>query len=275
MRMSFILISGFLCSCAGAAADQIDYAASNTSFGKFDLTTGVFTQISTAPFPFNDISFGPNGVLYGLANDTLFTVNPSSGALTSIGSVPNGSESFAFLNSTTVYMLTLTGGFYRVNPVTLASTFIGDLPGPTLTGIPSNIRFDPQNGVLYETNFSTDSQLFAVNTSTAGATLVGTTTLSDVILGTFAKGAFYGIAKNGPDYEVVTVDPATAATGFVAGTNFFYGFAAAPVPEPRFAVLLAVGLAGLLIRKRRNASNTSNPVRDRSVRLPPAPPRSA
>jgi hypothetical protein len=219
------------------------YATNETGFGQMDLNTGVFTQISPES-AMNDIGFAPNGVLYAIANGLLTTVNLSTGGLTTIGALPAGSESLAFLNSSEILVLTTPGALYNVNPVTASYSLIGDLPsGASMGGGTSNIRFDPQNGMLYETSYSADSELFVVNPSNASASLIGSTSLTDITLGTFAGSLFYSTAESGANYEVITLDPATAATSIVASTNGIYSFAS--IPEPDSVLLLAAGLTAL------------------------------
>lgn len=110
------LIAVVLCS-AYAKADIVVYATNETAFGQMDLNTGSFTQISSEP-TMNDIAFAPNGVLYAIANGSLDIVNPSNGALTTIGALPAAAESLAFLNSSELLVLTSSGALYNVNPVT-------------------------------------------------------------------------------------------------------------------------------------------------------------
>ena len=179
-----------------------------------------------------------------IANGLLTTVNLTTGELTTIGALPAGSESLAFLNSSEVLVLTTPGALYDVDPLTASYSLIGDLPaGASMGGGTGNIRFDPQNGLLYETSYSADSELFLVNPSNASATLIGSTTLTDIALGTFSGGLFYGTALSGTTDEVITLDPATAATALIASTNGIYSFAA--IPEPDSVLLLAAGLTAL------------------------------
>jgi hypothetical protein len=220
------------------------YATNESAFGQMDPSTGVFTQISPET-AMNDIAFAPNGVLYAIANGLLTTVNLSTGGLTTIGALPPVPESLAFLNSSELLVLTTPGALYDVDPLTASYSLIGDVPsGASMGGGTGNIRFDPQNGMLYETSYSADSELFVVNPSNASATLIGSTTLTDISLGTFSGGLFYGTAESGANYEVITLDPATAATSLVASTNGIYSFAA--IPEPDSVLLLAAGLTALL-----------------------------
>jgi hypothetical protein len=100
-----------------------------------DLNTGVFTESGDMGQRLSGLGVGPGGVLYGsgypYSSPNLYSINPTNGALTLVGT--NFSPGFYDLGSTTTGLFAMgnnDGKLYSINP----STGAGSLIGPTLLG---------------------------------------------------------------------------------------------------------------------------------------------
>ncbi len=197
----------------------------NCDFGTLNLTTGAFTKIANAPFPFAGSIAASGSTLYYVSggNDgshyTFGTVN-SSGNATIISTSPPGPP---YVNTLIAAPNGNLYGFYTgenwgngvwgsINPATGAFTQIGNLN----TYFPGGWS-DPNPGWGYSLAFGPSGTLYATG--------IGT--------------------DNNCDFG--TLDLTTGAFTKIATAPFpFEGSIAAPVPEPSTIVLLGVGVFSLL-----------------------------
>jgi hypothetical protein len=241
----------FVLASAGAVmADNIAYEATGSNdFGTVDLNTGVYTEIGNMGLRLSGLGVA-NGVIYGggyYGSSTLYSVNPTSGALTAVGM---GSIAYGLTGSTLtgLYAVDNSGAnLYSVNPSTGATTIIG----PTGISFSGYSGFSTNSSTLYLT---TGTSLYTVNTSTGAATLVGSTGAGIGALVT-ESGVLYGGVES--PLSVQTVNPATGALTFVANESGapgnFWGLTPlpTPVPVPGAVLLLGPGLVGLAAIRRR------------------------
>lgn len=121
------------------------------------------------------LAYDPNNdVLYGINRnfDTLLSINTSTGAGTTIGSLGidtvAGGLAFDRNSNTLYYNDNTSSSMYSINTTTGAATLIG-LNG---IGLMQGLAFDPNSNTLYATSSPTNS-LYTINTATGAATLVG------------------------------------------------------------------------------------------------------
>ena len=241
----------FLSAQNAARADSIAYITTGSDqFGTIDLDTGVFTQIGNMGMLLSGLGVS-GGNLYGGANlgNTLYEVNPATGALTAVGT---GSLTYAGTGSTTagLYALNCLAGcgvspprdLYSVDPTTGAANLIGS------TGLGQDTvasGMSSGSGTLYLTY---DSDLYSLNTATGAATLIGNTGVGAFGALVFEDGVLWGgsVTNN----AVYTLNTSTGAATFVTNTSGgisggFWGLAPAPVPEPSTWAMMLLGFAGL------------------------------
>ena len=246
-----------------ATADALAYAnLSGTVFGIQDLTNGTFTQLGSNS---GLVGLGEvGGTLYGALGDTLYTVDPANGDLTTVGS---GSATFEEFGSTTggLFGLDYSMNLYSIDPTTGASTLIG----PTGLSLPFHNGLSAGSSTLYfaeEANQNTGpAALYSLNTLTGAATLIGSNSTTSAVFGpVFVDGVLYAAScGNEPacgfaptSESIYTLDTTTGAAAFVAAstaTNIPDGMAPVLTPEPSSALLLAAAgtLIGVIARRRR------------------------
>src|SRR5580692_9467433 len=84
-------IAVLIISAAGLKADIAYAGSSSGAFGTMDLGTGVFTMLGNSGQTLAGLAVANGSIFassYHTADGTLFQVNPSNGALTTIGAAP-------------------------------------------------------------------------------------------------------------------------------------------------------------------------------------------
>ncbi len=259
-----------------ASADTLVYAVSTNynnftgEFGTVDLSTGTFNQIGPVTSdPLAGVVPGPNGNLLGIsASGNLDSINPVTGAISVVGATGLGGLAYytAELNGR-VYATDLNSNLYTVNTATGAASLIGPTgipPCPSLTN-PADVNDETlftDGGKLYATfdgiNLTTlalvDSpELYQINPATGVATLVGPTALG-LDAAVFVNGTVYGFAYGYTGSNtVLSLNPANGSTAFVTdySPNAFDITGAAATPEPTSVALVGLGIAAVLVSRRR------------------------
>ena len=257
----FLTVYGF--SAASLKADNQAYAGSNTgTFGIMDLATGSFTLLGNSGQTLAGMAVADGSLFatsYHTANGDLYSVNPSDGALTSIG-VATGIDYDDFGSTTTgLYAVSdsSTQDLYSIDPTTGAATLIG----PTGLGYGSWRGLSTNSGTLY---FADGPDLYTLNTTTGAATLVGAfggSAEMGVLL--MEGGILYGGDDTEGTVDTISISTGAATAGPSPSSSFagsFYGLAPYPIPtsvapEPGSLTLLLPMLAavGLIAGKKRQS----------------------
>ncbi len=184
--MSFLVVAGLI-PVAGSVAPSAwaqstvvyaaEYNQSTNLFGTIDLVSGNFTRIaSLGKSLINDIAYCPtNGMVYGISNSlVLVTFNKTNGTVTPVTNLSvTGIQSLAFRPSDGALFGASQSALYTVNPTTGKATSVGNYGSPTnLNSKGQNIRF-AQDGNLYVSNTSTNTDIYRINTSSGAATWMG------------------------------------------------------------------------------------------------------
>ena len=196
VTLAALLVADSLATSALAQSDVVyaaEYNQPTNHFGTIDLLNGNFTKIaSIGKALINDIAYCPtNGTLYGISNSTdLVTFNKTNGAITKVATLSvSGIESLAFRPSDGALFGATQSKLYTLNPATGTATLVGNYGSPTNLGTAGqNIRF-AQDGNLYVSNTSTNTDIYRINTSTGAATWMGE-----------AVGYPYLMLQNGSQY---------------------------------------------------------------------------
>jgi hypothetical protein len=236
-----IVIGIFLLGASSVAKAATAYMATGGgAFGTIDLNTGVFTQLGLTNLPVAGLAV-VGTTLYANAQGTgnnrgqLYSVNPATGALMSIGS-PTGIDFTAFGSyGGTLYALDHTSAnanLYSINSSTGAATLIG----PTNTGQPLAGYWALSTNSETALYFSLNSNLYTLNTSTGQATVVGGLG-GGIQVGAIAEvgGVLYaGQDSPQPPLKIVTLNESTGAATVLSdvtnspGSNASYIYGLAP-----------------------------------------------
>jgi 6-phosphogluconolactonase (cycloisomerase 2 family) len=194
-----------------------------------NASTGALTSVgttATGPFPYY-VACDPTGKFVYVTNASAvdaggntvqtYTINQSTGALTSVGTVAAGVNPYGVACDPTgkfVYVTNYgsnTVQAYTINQVTGALTSVGT----TATGTnPWSVACDPTGKFVYVTNFNSSTvQAYTINAITGALTSVGTTATGTYPIGVAVDpiGRFAFV----PNYNSNTVQAYTITTGFV------------------------------------------------------------
>ena len=238
-----IAIGSFLLGASSVANAETAYMATGGgAFGTIDLNTGVFTQLGLTAFPVAGLAL-VGTTLYadaqGTGNDRgqLYSVNPATGALMSIGS-PTEIDFTAFGSyGGTLYALdhnSANANLYSINSSTGAATLIG--PTKTGQGLAGFWSLSTNSTALY---FSLNNNLYTLNTSTGQATAIGGlgVGIPGIQVGAMAEigGVLYaGQDNQSPPLRIVTLNKTTGAATVLSnvtnapGSNASYIYGLAP-----------------------------------------------
>jgi hypothetical protein len=281
----------FVCLAAllPAAATRADFiygvtGAGNNASSLYTLNgaTGQATLINAVTIGGNaaqisGISYNPtDGKIYGTTSasvsfaspNTLVTINPTSGAATTIGSYSGASfQGISFSASGVLYGFSKSGtpaeALYTINTSNGNTTLVGGTgiafssSGNGLAVSPTNVIYHAPGGASGQTNAKLFTLSSANGTATAGPAFTGAPLASSQIkgMGFDSGGTLYALnfAPGSPfAANLVTIDPTTAAiTNIGATTNGMNALAFAAVPEPSPALLTAIPLALAFFAWRR------------------------
>jgi hypothetical protein len=236
----------FLGLQSAVRADTVAYELTgNKDFGTIDLDTGAFSSIGFQTIQLaglGEIGSTLYGLSFGAGIGTLYTIDPSTGAITPVGTDTTYNPVNFGSTLTGLYAVDFFKNLYSVDPTTGKATLLGS------TGLPlgSDYSLSTNSGTLY---FASGADLYTLNTTTGLATLVGPTG-GPQFGGLVLEGStLYG----GEDFTTLEVDKLSTADGAatvgpgVTGTaSAFFGLAAIPAttatPEPQNVALLFFGL---------------------------------
>ena len=225
-----------------------------------DQTTGAGAIIGAPTINgLTGLAFNPDtGALYGTTNrggNLLLSINPGDGSFISSLALSIAVGDLTFQpGSDILFAISNTGNIYTIDTSTGSSTLIGD----TGTGRTGGLAFGP-DGVLYlagndPNNVVTGASLFTINTSDGSATLVHSLDRFYDGLAFRQDGTFFAVAGLITGGDVIyNFDSTGAAETLVGstGTGKLSDLDFSPVPEPSSWLLGGLGLAGLLIGRRR------------------------
>jgi hypothetical protein len=179
--------------------------------------------------------------------NTLLTVNPSTGASTSLGPIGTSSKmrSLAFdATNATLFGVTDDRTLYTIDPDTAVPTLRG------VTGVSSGFLTAlgcDLSGELFAVTSSPGNQLFHIDSTTGAATLVANLSISGVtdLAARPEDGMMFACSNNPATENLYTLNTSTGAMTLVGpygGTIFnLLGLAFSPIPEPS-SVLAAVSV---------------------------------
>jgi hypothetical protein len=289
-RQNSILSLALALFAVPASAGTIVYVVNaSQQFGAVDLSTGGFTQIGSGTLE-GDYGLvpGPNGSLLTLTySGNLDSINPATGATSVVGATgltdcttpasPCGptAASTLGLSGGKIYATDFQNNLYSVNPLTGGATLIGATGIPAVPAVPFSSNPDGTvnvydqsifgaGGNLYITFDAIDldlatfeatqtvaPDLYRIDPKTGLATLVGPTELGINAVAE-VNGASYGF--DDLTGQILSLDLSNGNTSFVSNFDPAAGViagATVDTPEPAPITMMAIGLAAVLVAKRR------------------------
>ncbi|NJR40962.1 MAG: hypothetical protein HC781_21635 [Leptolyngbyaceae cyanobacterium CSU_1_4] len=199
-------------------------STSGSEIGSIDPTTGIFSPLANFSTSYNDIASAPNGGLFGVSSNSLYQIDPATGASSLIGSLGASVkiESLGFTSSGNLYAAG-SSGFYSINTATGAASFVANIPGFDSSG---DLLYDDASGRFLATSdapFPTKDFLYSIGLG-GDATVIGNIGFHSVWGLAIANGTVYGYTSNRLQ---IIIDPTTGIGKFdrtVTGTvNQIYG----------------------------------------------------
>jgi len=224
------------------------YAHSRDTLFTFDPVSRIVTRIglfalangTAAPYML-DLAVNAVGSIYTASDDTLFSVDPMTASVTPIAQFGLGTErlfALTFLvpgeydaSGETLIGATNEGAYYRVDPTTAQTTYLGTYPDRWLSsgdivsieglGTFATVRrTDFPSDVLVEIRFAADG---SSTTRVIGPIQDGSHAFRQIFGVGYWGRAIYGFSNAG---ELIEIDRATGAGALVetkTGTNQFWG----------------------------------------------------
>lgn len=245
-----LALTPFLLTSVAIAAPILWVGDGAGNLGTVDVNTGNVNVIGNMGRAMTDIAFDSTGNLYGITFSSLYSINTTTGASTSIGSHNLGTgNKNSLVFDAAGNLFAANSSLYTLNTATGASTLIGS--GGSSYQSSGDLAF--VGGELFlSSSHGPGDTLVKLNTSTGIGTDVGSIGFSNVFgLATPDNGNLYGVSGTG----VLTINTASGAgalavsySGQGLGTAWgsaFYSEAGAAVPEPSTMLLFGTGIAGL------------------------------
>ncbi|MCO6439155.1 MAG: PEP-CTERM sorting domain-containing protein [Phycisphaerae bacterium] len=243
------------------AGPQMFISDSTNTLWRLALDTGQADRVGETAGLFSDITFTPDGRLYGVTFDYLYEIDPETGWSTLIGRhgfsnrpTNYGIDALAAFGDGTLYAAG-NDVLITIDPLTGQGTRVGSLGGHRSAG---DLTFDDTGRLLMPTDLGL---LVSVHLDGSGADVIGSIPYRDIFaIGTIDDGTVYGIRSNN---QIVTIDPDTGAAQpgpFIHADQLIgraWGGSVPNVhfPEPATAALLLLGAAVLVFaRQHRTAA---------------------
>jgi hypothetical protein len=215
--------------------------------GTIDLKTGAFTLLGNSGQALAGMAVA-NATLYATSYHTsvgtLYTVNPTNGSLTVVGTSSIDIDDFGS-TTTGLYAVGVNGDLYSINRLTGAATLIG----PTGLSFGTWRSLSTNSSTLY---FANGANLYTLNTTTGAATLIGNMGGPEEGALLLEGGNLYG-GENLPALAVDTLNTTTRAAtvgpSLTGTSSSFFALAPNPLPaktpEPTTLALLGAGITAL------------------------------
>lgn len=230
------------------------------NLGTVDVATGAVNLIGNMGKTMTDIAFDPNGNLYGIDFNTLFSIDKNTAAATQIGSIGTGLNSLVFSSNGTLYAA--NSSLYTINTATGAASLVGGSNNYSSSG---DLAFVGAS-LFLSSGYSTSDSLMQLDTATGAGTFIGTLGYSGVYGLATSNTNLFGVTGT----SIIGVNTLTGAGTLLSnygGQGLFDAWGSAfyeeacssnctptSVPEPSGLALLATGFLGLLglgLRRRK------------------------
>jgi len=259
MRVSAFVVAGALSVAAHAGAGPILWVSdAKGQLGTIDVASNRVLTTVKMGVVMTDIAFDPGGGLFGIDFESLYSINPSTGATTKIGAhgIPGG-NALVFSDSGVLYGAGSNGQLYTLDTGSGAGTALAGATGGASSG---DLAFFGGDLYLSAAGSSETDTLHRL-TPGVGNVRVGSLGIADVFgLANGGNGVLYGLSG----VSIYSVNTSTGAASFLLdygdqgllpawGSAFLDEAEPDPIPEPGTLLLVGSGLSALALRRRRKA----------------------
>lgn len=228
------------------------------NLGTVNVENGDVNVIGKMGVAMTDIAFDPNGNLYGITFDSLYSIDKNTAATTFIGNTGVTKANALVFDSTGIlYTANVNSAIHTLNTTTGASTLVG------YSSAYSSGDLAFVNGELFlSSTAGPGDSIWKIDTSNGNGLMVGSTGFNSVYgLASPDSSTLYGVAGT----KILDISP-TSGLGSVLldfsgqGLGFTYGSAfyeesmtVSNVPVPSAALLFVPALIGFSALKRKNS----------------------
>lgn len=250
--LTLVLISG-----SAYAVDMVGFDMSDSNLYSINPVTGAtaflaYTNICGAP---GACGAGSASAIYVVADGSpneLYSMNVSSGLVTKIGTftgLPATIRQLAYDAGAGVMYGTDRTNLYRINPLTAATTLVGDFGG---IGDMLAMGFVPGQGLYGVSNIT--HTLYRISTQNGALTTIGLTgadRITDIAYSASSQ-RLIGVT-NSPTYVggVYQLSLSTGAATLLSTNGRNIMGIAELVPEPSSILIMLCGIGGMIWRRRR------------------------
>jgi hypothetical protein len=190
-------------------------ATTGARIGSIDPLTGTYVELGNSGVTFTDLASSRNN-LFGITFDSLYRVNPSTGASTLVGRLGvSGMNALGLSSSGQLYGAS-GSNFYRIDKTTGRASLIASIPSFNSSG---DLVYDANSSRFFATSRSgTTDELFSIGTD-GDARRVGATGFRDVFGLFFDRGTLYGYTNDRKQIRINTSTGTGIFDRIVTGTS--------------------------------------------------------
>jgi YVTN family beta-propeller protein len=182
-KFAYVASGGFVASGGGPVPSNVGIYTVNattgalTSIGTIAVAAGTDT-VSVAVDPSGKFAYVVNGIVGSAGNVSMFAINATSGAFTSIGTIAAGTDPvFVAVDPSGKFAYVTNSGsndvsMYTIDATSGALTSTGTIAAGT---DPVSVAVDPSGKFAYAANSgSNDVSMYTINSTSGSLTLIGT-----------------------------------------------------------------------------------------------------
>ncbi|MBA2722622.1 MAG: PEP-CTERM sorting domain-containing protein [Methylibium sp.] len=262
LRSTFIALAAALVASSAQADPDLWFSDSSGRLGIIDVVTGELTTVGNMSQTMTDLAFSPSGELFGTTFGALWRIDTTNAATTFVGNHSSNVNSLVFGSDGTLYAASNT--LYTLDPSNAAATTVGSIPfssagdlafvggelylSTVFSGTNDLIRINRATGAGTVVGSIGRAEVFGL-ASPNGSDLFG-------MAGNTVFSIDVATGAAGPDLQ----DFSSMGFSQVFGTTFFEEALPPPmpaIPEPSTWALMGLGMAALTWAVRRQRAGAT------------------
>ncbi len=199
-------------------------STSSGQIGTIDRLTGEFTEIAVGPF-FTDIALSNDGRLFGITYDDLYSINPTTGLSSRIGSlgVSGGFNALGFSGDNRLFAAAVElSSIYTIDTLTGMASPVSSIVNLDFRSS-GDIAFDPSSNRFFAVSEETGTEvLFSIGLD-GTTTRIGDIGFREIFGLDFENGTLFGYSSDG---QQITINPVTGSGTFSQNITGIDGYIA-------------------------------------------------